>query len=135
MHIIKEFKGPYLVVDAIIEVGNKIVLIERKNPPFGYAFPGGFVDYGETCEEAVVREVKEETCLDATVIGVLGVYSVPIRDERAHIVSIAYRLRADGVPRAADDAKDAFLIGPKEACKEVLIADHNQMLIDFYNAY
>jgi len=130
-------KCPYLAVDGIVHIHDKIVLIERENPPLGYAFPGGFVDYGESCEDAVVREVKEEICLDAKVTGVLGVYSEPLRDERAHIVSIAYILTAPkgSIPRAADDAKDAFLITPHDACQKILIADHRQMLIDFYHQY
>jgi len=133
-----EFKlpeTPKVAVDAIIHVDGKIVLIKRKYPPLGYAFPGGFVDVGESCEDAVVREVKEEVNLNAIVSGVLGVYSDPSRDERGHIISIAYLLAAQGTPKASDDAKEAFLLTPKEACKKVLIADHKQMLIDFYNAH
>jgi ADP-ribose pyrophosphatase YjhB (NUDIX family) len=128
---------PKLSVDAIIHIHDKIVLIERKNPPLGYAFPGGFVDVGESCEEAVVREAKEEVCLDCKVQGVLGVYSEPDRDKRGHIVSIAYILTAPkgSIPRAADDAKEAFLTTPHYACKKVLVVDHKQMLLDFYHKY
>jgi len=126
---------PKIAVDAIINVNGKVVLIKRKYPPFGFAFPGGFVDVGESCEDAVVREAKEEVNLYATVLGVLGVYSDPSRDERGHIVSIAYLLAAQGTPKAGDDAKEAFLFTPKEACKQPLVADHGQMLVDFYNAH
>lgn len=128
---------PKLTVDAIIHIHDKIVLIERKNPPLGYAFPGGFVDVGESCEEAVLREAKEEVCLDCKVRSVLGVYSEPDRDKRGHIVSIAYILTAPkgSIPIAADDAKEAFLTTPRYACKKILVADHKQMLIDFYHHY
>ena len=126
---------PKVTVDAIIRVGNRIVLIERKNPPLGYAFPGGFVDVGESCEEAVIREVKEEVGLDATMAGLLGVYSKPDRDKRGHIMSVAYVLVALGVPVAADDAKSAFLMTVQEAGEKTLIADHSRMLVDFYYNY
>jgi len=128
---------PKLTVDGIIHVHNRIVMIERKNPPLGYAFPGGFVEVGESCEDAVVRELKEEVGLDCIVRGVLGVYSEPDRDKRGHIVTITYILTAPkgSKPIAADDAKKAFLITPHEANKKVLVVDHKQMLIDFYNHY
>jgi len=128
---------PKIAVDAIIHVFDKIVLIKRKFPPLGYAFPGGFMDIGETCEQAVVREAKEETGLICEVSGVLGVYSDPIRDKRGHVVSITYILTAPkgSIPVAADDAKEAFLTTPHDACQKVLVADHKQMLIDFYHKY
>ena len=127
---------PKVTVDGIIQVGSNIVLIKRKNPPLGHAFPGGFVDIGESCEAAVVREMKEEVSLDTAVVGLLGVYSDPQRDirndENNQIMSIAYVLTADGVPKAADDAKDAFLVSATEAMHMPLIADHGQMIVDFY---
>lgn len=126
---------PKVTVDAIIQVSSYIVLIKRKNPPLGFAFPGGFVDVGESCEDAVVREVKEETGLSARVVELLGVYSDPKRDKRGHIVTVTYILTAYGIPEAADDAKEAFLIGPGEALGKDMIADHNQMLKDFLHKY
>ena len=124
-------KCPYITVDAIIEVGKKIVLIERKNPPLGYAFPGGFVDYGESLEDAVVREVKEETGLHFLITSQLKAYSNPNRDPRAHIITVAFWGRAAAIPVAADDAKKAFLISPGQALNKVLIADHRQILLDY----
>lgn len=129
---------PKLTVDAIIHVFNKIVLIKRKFPPLGYAFPGGFVDIGETCEQAVRREAKEETGLTCKIQSLLGVYSDPNRDKkRGHIVSVAYILTAPkgSIPVAADDAKEAFLVTPYQASHKTLIADHGQMLINFYHHY
>jgi len=137
MNKLKLPETPKLTVDAIIHVFNKIVLIKRKFPPLGYAFPGGFVDIGESCEQAVKREAKEETGLICKVSGPLGVYSDPNRDRRGHIVSVAYILTAPkgSIPVAADDAKEAFLVTPYEASRKTLVADHGQMLIDFYHQY
>lgn len=89
-------KTPYLAVDGIIQVYDKnenfkgIVLIERKNPPMGLAIPGGFVDVGETVQQAVIREMKEETSLDIKILGILGVYSDPNRDPRFHTASVVF---------------------------------------------
>jgi len=124
-------KSPYLSVDAIIRINNKLVFIKRKNPPHGIAFPGGFVDYRESCEDAVIREVKEETNLYAVVVKQLGVYSDPKRDKRAHIVSVAFILDAKGTPVAADDAKEVFVTTLYDAVKLKLVVDHHQMLMDY----
>jgi len=92
------FQKPSLTVDGIIESEKKILLIERKNPPFEgtYAIPGGFVEYGEKVEDAVVREIKEETGLETKIIDLVGVYSEPNRDPRGHTVSIVYSLQVTG---------------------------------------
>ena len=91
---------PLIAVDIIIELIDRehspIVLIERKNPPYGWAIPGGFVDVGETLEHAAVREAKEETCLDVTLTCLLGNYSDPGRDARHHTVSAVYIAQAKG---------------------------------------
>lgn len=128
---------PYLTVDGIIqlydqdEVLKGIVLIERKNPPHGWAIPGGFVDIGETVEQAVVREMKEETSLDVTIERLLGVYSDPARDPRFHTVSIVFVCKAYGTPRAEDDAKSLDVI-PLESLQTVeLVFDHRKILDDF----
>ncbi|MDX1294939.1 MAG: NUDIX hydrolase, partial [Sulfurimonadaceae bacterium] len=90
---------PYLTVDGIIELYNAdeqlvgVVLIERKNPPHGWALPGGFVDVGETVEAALVREMKEETSLDVEIVSLQGVYSDPARDPRFHTASVVYRCK------------------------------------------
>lgn len=101
---------PLLAVDGIVRLWEEttfrgIVLIERLYPPYGFALPGGFVQVGETVEEAVIREIKEETGLDATIRKLLGVYSHPDRDPRFHVASAVFILDAKGSPSAGDDAK------------------------------
>jgi 8-oxo-dGTP diphosphatase len=103
----KGIEGPYLTVDGIVSFDNGIVLIERSNPPLGWALPGGFVDHGETVEEAVVREIKEETGLDFQDIRLAAVISSPDRDPRFHTVSVVFVGRGEGVLRAGDDAQGA----------------------------
>ena len=99
------YRNPLLTVDIVIEIRDSgIVLIERKNPPQGWALPGGFVDYGESVESAAVREAKEETCLDVRLIEQFHTYSDPTRDPRHHTVSIVFLATADGAPRGGDDA-------------------------------
>src|SRR5690242_9054228 len=96
--------SPRPTVDVVIEIGSRIVLIRRANPPRGWALPGGFVDYGERVEDAARREMREETSLDVTLTELLGVYSDPARDPRGHTVSTVFVGRATGEPHAADDA-------------------------------
>ncbi|MDH5777623.1 MAG: NUDIX hydrolase, partial [Gammaproteobacteria bacterium] len=100
---------PLIAADTIIELtdqpGRPIVLIERVNPPYGWAIPGGFVDVGETVEQAALREAKEEVSLDVRLIALLGIYSDPARDNRGHTVTAVYAAEATGTPIAADDAK------------------------------
>lgn len=119
---------PLLTVDALIIFEGKIVLIRRRNPPFkdSFALPGGFVEVGETVEEAVVREAKEETGLDIEIIKLLGVYSDPLRDPRGHTVSICYLAKGRGKLKAGSDAKDIGLFGLNEMPE--LAFDHNKII-------
>ena len=125
---------PLLAADIIIELqdqpGRPIVLIERKNPPYGWAIPGGFVDVGERIETAAVREAKEEVCLDVNLKALLGLYSDPARDERGHTVTAVYVAEAKGEPQAADDAKNLALF-EIEDLPEQLAFDHAQVLEDY----
>lgn len=125
---------PLLTVDAIIELldrpGRPIVLIERKNPPYGWALPGGFVDVGESLEAATIREAREETSLDVTLHCLLGCYSDPARDPRGHTASAVYIATAHGEPVAADDAK-ALSVFTLDGLPATLAFDHAQILRDY----
>ena len=125
---------PALAADAIIELldfpGKPIVLIERKNPPPGWAIPGGFVDIGESVPDAAVREALEETCLEVTLRCLLGVYSKPDRDPRGHTVSMIYVTQAHGEPVAADDAANVGIFDPA-SIQLPLAFDHERILRDY----
>jgi ADP-ribose pyrophosphatase YjhB (NUDIX family) len=131
-HESEEFRNPVPTVDIIIEIGNRgVVLVRRKNPPVGWALPGGFVDYGETLEEAAAREAMEETSLAVTLTGQFHTYSDPGRDPRRHTITTVFTATADGVPRAGDDAEQAnvFL---EESLPSPLAFDHADILADFF---
>ncbi|GAB4541350.1 MAG: NUDIX hydrolase [Thermodesulfovibrionia bacterium] len=128
----KRQRGPYLTVDAIIEIDGGIILVKRKNPPYGWAIPGGFVDYGETLEEAVIREAKEETGLDIEIIRQFHTYSDPKRDPRHHTVSTIFIARAVGIPMAGDDAKEVRIF-KRERLPDDIAFDHRQILEDYFN--
>lgn len=124
-------------MDIIIEMqardaadDHPIVLIERRNPPAGWALPGGFVDVGESLETAARREAAEETCLEVELTSLLGCYSVPDRDSRFHTVSVVYIASATGTPRAADDAVNIQLLKPCEITLP-LAFDHDVILADY----
>lgn len=126
---------PLIAADAIIELLDEnnqigIVLIERKNPPYGWAIPGGFVDVGETIEQAAIRESKEEVCLDVELICLLGLYSDPARDERGHTATAVYVAKASGAPQAADDAKNVAVFNIN-ALPTNLAFDHDKVLQDY----
>ena len=126
---------PFLTVDGIIKIFNPtfkgIVLIKRKNPPLGFALPGGFVDYGERVEEALKREMKEETNLDVKIQKLQGIYSDPNRDPRLHTTSAVFVCEAYEMPKAGDDAKEAIVIKLEEIPWDKLVFDHRKILEDF----
>jgi 8-oxo-dGTP diphosphatase len=122
-------KTPLITVDVIIEIGDGIVLIERKHPPPGWALPGGFVDPGEPLWKAAVREAKEETLLDVKLEEQFFAYSDPRRDDRGHAVSVVFLGRAEGTPRAADDAKNVRIFQPDEL--PPLAFDHGIIVADW----
>jgi 8-oxo-dGTP diphosphatase len=121
---------PPIAADMIAEVGDRIVFIERKNFPPGWAFPGGFVDVGETVEHAAVREALEETSLEVEPRALRGVYSRPDRDPRGQTVSVVYIGRARGNPKARDDAKEIGLFDPHKP-PTPLAFDHAEILEDY----
>lgn len=127
-------RTPLLAADVIIELadraGRPIVLIARRHPPYGWAIPGGFVDVGETVEEAAVREAREETGLEVRLLRLLGCYSDPARDPRGHTVSLVYVAEASGEPRGQDDAREAGVFDPARIPPD-LAFDHAQILADY----
>jgi ADP-ribose pyrophosphatase YjhB (NUDIX family) len=127
------FRNPFPTVDIIILVGSGIVLIKRKNPPYGWAIPGGFIDYGESAEHAAVREAQEETSLDVTDLDLFGVYSDPDRDPRHHTLTVVYTARGHGEPRAADDATELGVFG-QHNLPEPMAFDHARILEDFFSS-
>lgn len=124
-------RNPFLTVDAIIGIEGGIILIKRKNPPPGWAIPGGFVDYGETVEAAVIREAKEETSLDIHNVRQFHTYSAPERDPRHHTVSVIFIATASGTPVAADDAKEVGIF-TRETLPEEIAFDHRRILEDYF---
>ncbi|MCH7623398.1 MAG: NUDIX hydrolase [Nitrospinae bacterium] len=126
-------RNPIPTVDIIIELENgAIVLIERANPPYGWALPGGYVDYGESLETAAVREAKEETSLDIELIGQFHTYSDPRRDSRQHTISTVFVAKADGSPKAASDARAVGIFSSQDSLPTNLAFDHGKILNDYF---
>ena len=131
-------RNPYLTVDVIIEFESEtgdagIVMIERKNPPHGWALPGGFVDYGESLEAAAVREAREETSLDVELTRQFHAYSDPGRDERQHNVTVVFIARPlGGVLKARDDARRAGVFAENSLPPEIAF-DHADILNDYFS--
>ncbi len=130
-HKFKKYRNPVPTVDIIIESGEDSILIQRKNPPYGWAIPGGFVDYSESVERAAVREAKEETSLDVKLVHLLGVYSDPNRDPRQHTISTVFVASANGKPVAGDDAKQVRRF-TKKNFPSTLAFDHKKILEDYF---
>lgn len=127
---VKSYRNPFPTVDIIIEVEGGIVLIERKNPPYGWALPGGFVDYGESLESAAIREAREETGLGISGLRLVGCYSAPDRDPRQHNISTVFAATGHGTPCAADDAASLAIVSLDEL-PATLCFDHRQILDDY----
>ncbi len=119
-------------VDIIIEINDGIILINRKNPPYGWAIPGGYVDYGESLEEAAIREAEEETSLKVRSLIQLHTYSDPDRDPRKHTISTVFIAKGKGKPKARDDARDLGIFNKKNL-PEPLAFDHRKILEDYFN--
>lgn len=129
-----EYRNPVPTVDIIIRISDggrdRIVLIKRKNPPFGWALPGGFVDYGESLEHAAVREAKEETGLDVKLVSQFHTYSDPERDKRGHTISTVFIADAEGEPVGMDDAAEACVCYPDDLPSPMAF-DHGDIISDF----
>jgi ADP-ribose pyrophosphatase YjhB (NUDIX family) len=131
-----KYRNPLPTVDLIIEMEAEkspqgIILIQRKYPPYGWALPGGFVEYGETLEQAAVREAKEETSLDVRLECQMHTYSDPERDPRKHTISTVFIAHAEGQPVAGDDAKDIGIF-KREEMTFPLAFDHQKILEDYF---
>lgn len=128
-------RNPTPTVDIIIELVDRphrpIVLIERHNPPYGWALPGGFMDYGESAETAAQREAQEEVGLQVELIEQFQVYSDPNRDPRKHTLSVVFLATASGEPQAADDAKSLGIFNAWDIPSN-LCFDHDKILWDYW---
>lgn len=124
-------QGPFLTVDGIVEYEEGIVMVERSNPPFGWALPGGFVDYGESVECAVAREIKEETNLDFIDFVQFKICSAPGRDPRFHTVSVVFVGKGKGALRADSDASNAKVFKLDSLPKKIAF-DHRAIIKEYY---
>jgi ADP-ribose pyrophosphatase YjhB (NUDIX family) len=123
--------NPIPTVDLIIEYNEGIILIKRKNPPEGWALPGGFVDYGESLEAAAVREAKEETGLNVELLRQFRAYSDPKRDPRHHTITIVFIAKAKGKAIAGDDAKEIGIFH-KNTLPDQIAFDHRDIINDYF---
>ncbi|MBF0619558.1 MAG: NUDIX hydrolase [Candidatus Omnitrophica bacterium] len=134
-HVIQDLAwGPYVTTDILIELPDGLVLIERTNPPFGWALPGGFVDRGESLETAARREAKEETGLDLVELKQFHTYSDPSRDPRFHTITTVFMAKGVGSPMAGDDAKGLKVVPFENLRKFQYAFDHNQVIEDYLKA-
>jgi ADP-ribose pyrophosphatase YjhB (NUDIX family) len=127
------YRNPVPTVDIIIETEGGIVLIKRRNPPFGWALPGGFVEYGESLESAALRESFEETGLQVTLVEQFHTYSSPGRDPRMHTISTVFIATASGTPKGGDDAAEAAIFTREN--QPLLAFDHSEIINDYYQRY
>jgi len=124
--------NPIPTADLIIEYNRGIVLIKRKNPPEGWALPGGFVEYGESLETAAVREAKEETGLDVELLRQFHTYSDPKRDPRHHTITTVFIAKAKGKAIAGDDAKEIGVFS-KDILPDQIAFDHRDIINDYFS--
>lgn len=122
---------PFVTVDMIIELSDGIVVIERLNPPYGWALPGGFVDMGESLEDAARREAKEETNLDLKNLQQMHTYSDPKRDPRFHTISTVFIAQGAGKPQSGDDAKNLKIVPYTDVLTINYAFDHKQIVADY----
>jgi ADP-ribose pyrophosphatase YjhB (NUDIX family) len=132
-HPVATYRNPFPTTDIIIQIGDGIVLIKRKNPPYGWAIPGGFIDYGESAEQAATREAEEETSIRVTELKLFNVYSASDRDPRYHTLSVVFTARGEGNPRAGDDAEEAGVF-TQDSLPSLLAFDHADILDDFFRS-
>lgn len=131
---VRVYENPIPTVDIITEFEGGIVLIKRKNYPYGWAIPGGFVEWSECAEDAAIREAKEEIGLNVELKDILGVYSNPNRDPRGHTVSVVFVAKGKGTLRAEDDAIEAMIF-KKDKIPDKMAFDHKKILSDYFEKY
>ncbi len=127
----KQGKYPVPTADIIIEIAQGFILIERKNPPYGWAIPGGFVNCGESLESAAIREAKEETGLDLKKLVQFHTYSEPGRDPRFHTITTVFVAKGIGQPKADSDAKYLKIFNAKNLPAEFAF-DHKKIIEDYF---
>ena len=131
VHLKHRYRNPAPTVDIIIATPRGVVLIKRRNPPYGWAIPGGFVDYGETVEKAARREAMEETGLKLQRLKQFHVYSDPRRDPRQHTIATVFTASAMSDPKAGDDAAEAKVFRQREIPRKMAF-DHAKILRDYF---
>ncbi len=131
--VVITYRNPIPTADIIIRVSNGVVLIKRKNPPHGWALPGGFIDYGESAEHAAVREAREETSLDVSNLKLFGVYSAPDRDPRHHTLTVVFTAESTETPKAGDDAAEIGVFS-RESLPTPIAFDHAKILQDYFES-
>ncbi len=132
------YKAPAVAVDAIVLKNKSILLIRRRKEPYKgfYALPGGFIECGESCEEAIKREVYEEVGINIKILDLLGVYSNPERDPRGHVISICYvTMYESGELKESEEAENIKFFNIEEALNQKLAFDHKKILEDFVRKY
>ncbi len=132
-YITEEYMNPKPTVDILVDYGGKALLIRRKNPPYGWAIPGGYIDYGESAEDAAIREIREEAGIEVTGLAQFHTYSNPGRDPRHHTITLVFTAESADTPRAGDDAEAYGLFGEHEL-PSPLVFDHAKVLADYFQS-
>ena len=133
-HATEEYRNPKVAVDVIADIGGKILLVRRRNPPYGWALPGGYIEYGESAEDAAYRELREETGIALTGLSQFHVYSDPTRDPRSHIITVVFTATSADTPAPGDDAADVALFDPHEL-PSPLAFDHAHIIDDYLRSH
>ena len=129
----ERYKNPFPTVDVIIDIGGRVVLVKRKNPPYGWAIPGGFIDWGESAEDAAEREIREEIGITITGLEQFHCYSDPKRDPRFHTITVVFTAAGTGNPTAGDDAAEVGLFDA-DTLPSPLAFDHEHILKDYFGS-